>query len=174
VPEAALSKTGRAEIREFLVAAYAPRFVEVFSRHDFWGGPAEARVLVRTTGGALVAHCGFAPRRVRAGEREVRIAGIGAVATAPTLRGEGLGRRMFEALFARLKQTDAADFAFLECGDPVVGFYERCGFAHSVATVSAIEPATCALDVSTSNVMTRPIGDREWPEGPIELRGMRW
>jgi GNAT superfamily N-acetyltransferase len=178
VPEAALSPADRAELRAFLVAAYAPRFADVFSRHDFWGGPAEARLILRGTDGTIAAHCGFGLRTIGVGGEDVRVAGIGAVATAPALRGRGLGREMFAVLFAHLEQAGAADFAFLECSDPVVGFYARCGFAHSLATVTAIEPATGALDASTSNVMTRPTGGARvpggWPEGPIDLRGMRW
>lgn len=172
VPEAALSPADRAEIRAFLVAAYAPRFADVFSAHDFWGGPAEGRVLVRTAGGRLAAHCGYGLRTVAVGEREVRIAGVGAVATDPGLRGRGAGRAMFDALAGHLA-GDAA-FLFLECADPVVGFYTRCGFVHARATVTAIEPATGAPDTSVSNVLTRPLAGAAWPAGDIDLRGLRW
>lgn len=176
LPEAALAPADRAEIRAFLVAAYAPRFADVFSVHDFWGGPAEGRVLVRTADGRLAAHCGYGLRTVAVGEREIRIAGVGAVATDPALRGRGAGRTMFDALADHLagRIADDAAFLFLECADPVVGFYERCGFVRTTATVTAIEPATGAQDISTSNVLTRPLAGAAWPEGEIDLRGMRW
>lgn len=140
--------------------------------HDFWGGPAEGRILVRTAEGRLAAHCGYGLRTIAVGDREVRIAGVGAVATDPGLRGRGAGRAMFDALAGHL--AGDAEFLFLECADPVVGFYERCGFAHARATVTAIEPATGAPDVSVSNVLTRPLAGGMWPVGAIDLRGMRW
>lgn len=173
VPEAALSPADRAEIRQFLVAAYAPRFSDVFSVHDFWGGPAEARVILRDGAGAIAAHLGFALRTVAVGGAPVRVAGVGAVATSPAHRGRGAGRAMFGALARHLATTDAA-FALLECRDAVVPFYARCGFDRSVRTVTAVDPETGLTDVSTSNLMTMPLVGRPFPEGDVDLAGMRW
>jgi len=173
VPEAALSPSGRAEIRGFLVAAYAPRFSAIFSLYDFWGGPAEARVILRDDRGAIAAHLGFSLRTIAVGEAPVRVAGVGAVATAPTQRGRGAGRAIFAALARHLAATDAA-FALLECRDAVVPFYARCGFGRSVRTVTAVDPETGLTDVSTSNLMTMPLAGVPFPPGDVDLRGMRW
>ena len=174
VPEAALTDAGRTELRAFLVAAYAPHHADVFSRHDFWGGPPPARVIARSPDGTLLAHPGFSARTIAVGKAEVRVAGVGAVATHPTHRGGGLGRSLFDRLAEYLASSGAADFALLECRDAVVGFYEACGFRHSVRTVTALDPATGEVDVSTSNLMVRPLGRETFPAGDVDLRGVRW
>ncbi len=174
VPEAALTEADRAALRAFLVAAYAPHHADVFSRHDFWGGPPTARVIARGPDGTLLAHLGFSARTIAVGGTEVRVAGVGAVATHPTHRGGGLGRALFDRLAEHLAASGAADFALLECRDAVVGFYEACGFRHSVRTVTALDPATGAPDVSTSNLMVRPLGRESFPAGDVDLCGQRW
>ncbi len=173
-PEAGLTDADRAELRAFLVAAYAPHHADVFSRHDFWGGPPTARVIARGPDGGLAAHLGFSVRTIAVGGTAVRVAGVGAVATHPAHRGGGLGRAIFDRLAEHLAASGAADFALLECRDAVIGFYAACGFGLSVRTVTALDPATGAIDVSTSNLMVRPLGRESFPAGDIDLRGMRW
>ena len=180
VPEAALTEADRAELRAFLVAAYAPHHADVFSRHDFWGGPPSARIIVRAPDGGLLAHLGFSVRTIAVGGAEVRVAGIGAVATHPRHRGTGLGRLIFDHLVEHLMghassvSEGTVEFALLECRDAVVGFYAACGFHHSARTVTALDPATGAVDVSTSNLMVRPLGREVVPAGDVDLRGLRW
>ncbi len=173
-PEAGLTEADRSELRAFPVAAYAPHHAEVFSRHDFGGGLPIARVIARGTEGGLAAHLGFSVRTIAVDGAEVRVAGVGAVATHPTHRGGGLGRAIFERLAEDLRASAAADFALLECRDAVIGFYAACGFGHSVLTVTALDPATCALDVSTLNLMVRPLGRATFPAGDVDLCGLRW
>lgn len=173
-PEASLTDADRAELRAFLIAAYAPHHAEVFTHHDFWGGPPTARVIARAPDGTLLAHLGFSERIVTVGTAEVSVAGVGAVATHPTHRGGGLGRAIFDHLAEHLRASTAADFALLECRDAVVGFYAACGFGHSVRTVTALDPATGAVDVSTSNLMVRPLGRESFPAGDVDLCGLRW
>jgi predicted N-acetyltransferase YhbS len=172
--ESDLTTDDRAALRAFLVAAYAPDHADVFSRHDFWGGPPTARVVARDKGGDLLAHLGFSVRTIGVGGAEVRVAGVGAVATHPHWRGRGLGRLIFDRLAADLSAAGAAEFVFLECRDAVVPFYAACGFGHSVRTVAALDPATGGTDVSTSNVMVRPLGRAAFPPGDVDLRGQRW
>ena len=173
-PEAGLTGADRAELRAFLVTAYAPHHADVFSRHDFWGGPPTARVIARDRDGVFVAHLGFSVRTIAVGNAEVRVAGVGAVATHPTHRGGGLGRALFDHLAEHLSGAAAADFALLECRDAVIGFYAACGFGHSIRTVTALDPATGAVDVSTSNLMVRPLGREIFPAGDVDLCGLRW
>jgi GNAT superfamily N-acetyltransferase len=174
VPEAELTLGDRAALRAFLVAAYAPDHADVFSRHDFWGGPPTARVIARDRGGALLAHLGFSVRTIGVGGAEVRVAGVGAVATHPGWRGRGLGRLIFDRLAAHLSAAGAAEFVFLECRDAVVPFYAACGFGHDVRTVTAVDPHSGAIGVSMSNVMVRPLGRAAFPPGDLDLRGERW
>jgi GNAT superfamily N-acetyltransferase len=174
VPEERLTPADRAELRAFLVAAYAPDHADVFSHHDFWGGPPTARVIARDREGTLLAHLGFSVRTIAVGGAEARVAGVGAVATHPRHRGGGLGRLIFDRLAAALTESGEADFLFLECRDAVVGFYAACGFRHSVRTVTARDPGAGAADVSTSNVMVRPLGRDVFPAGDVDLRGLRW
>lgn len=174
VSEASLTPDDRAALRTFLVAAYAPDHADVFSRHDFWGGPPTARVVARAPDGLLLAHLGFSARTIAVGGAAVRVAGIGAVATHPRHRGGGLGRALFDHLAAHVRATGAADFALLECRDAVVGFYAACGFGHSIRTVTALDPGTGGIDVSTSNLMVRPLGRKPFPAGDVDLRGLRW
>ena len=174
VPEERLTPADRAELRAFLVTAYAPDHADVFSRHDFWGGPPSARVIARDREGTLVAHLGFSLRTIAVGEAEARVAGVGAVATHPRHRGGGLGRLIFDHLAAALTESGEADFLFLECRDAVVGFYAACGFHHDRRAVTAHDPGAGAADVSTSNVMVRPLGRAPFPAGDVDLRGLRW
>lgn len=174
LPETGLTGDDRAALRAFLVAAYAPDHADIFSRHDFWGGPPAARVVARGRDGILLAHLGFSVRTIAVGGAEVRVVGVGAVATHPGRRCGGLGRLLFGRLAGPSPGQATPRFVLLECRDAVIGFYAACGFGHSVRTVTALDPATGRAGVSTSNLMVRPLGRKTFPAGDVDLCGLRW
>jgi hypothetical protein len=74
VSEKDLTRAQEQRIQDLRIAAF-PQYEEIWSRHSFWGGPAEYRVWLEQDQ-SMTAHLGFARRTIRVGEQEVLIAGM--------------------------------------------------------------------------------------------------
>lgn len=175
VAEKDLTRDQEQCIQELLLAAF-PQYQEIWSRQSFYGGPAEYRLWLEQDN-QMIAHLGFAKRNIRVGEQEVLIAGVGAVATHPEFQGRGVGKQLFAELRKILLTRLPVDFAFLECREAVIVFYEKAGFTLHQQTTYCFHPGKQAwiYDEGAKMVMPihKPLG--EWnANGLIDLRGMPW
>jgi predicted acetyltransferase len=113
------------------------------------------RTLGLTVDGVLGASCKRYQRELRCGDRMLRAAGIGAVFTAPELRGRGYATALLGALLDA-ERAAGTDVAFLFT-DIHPAFYERLGFV-------ALPSRTIALRAdalpATRNVV-RTLGDAD-------------
>jgi aminoglycoside 2'-N-acetyltransferase I len=127
--------------------------------------------------GRLVGHAGSGRRFVGVGDREVVVAGVGGVLTAPEVRGRGVGRLVLDALQDAARGSAPADFGLLGCREEVVGFYESCGFRPTDQLVRDVSPRDGRTVVESRGPTlvcagTRPVA--AWPGGRIDLRGLPW
>jgi nodulation protein A len=175
VTEKELTKPQEQEIQDLLIAAF-PNYKDIWSKHSFWGGPAEYRLWTQQDQ-KMIAHLGFAHRIIRVGVQEVLIAGVGAVATHPDFQGQGLGRQLF-AEFKKILLTELpVDFAFLECREAIIPFYEKAGFTLHRQMVYCFHPDKQAWIYDDGAKMVMPIHKSlaDWnANGLIDLRGMPW
>jgi ribosomal protein S18 acetylase RimI-like enzyme len=175
VAEKDLTRDQEQRIQTLLIAAF-PQHEEIWSRHSFWGGTAECRMWLEQDQ-KMIAHLGFARRTIRVGGQEILIAGVGAVATHPDFQGRGTGRQLFAELKKILLEQLPVDFAFLECREAVIGFYEKAGFTLHRQTVHCFHPDKQAWIYDDGAKMIMPIHKTldEWnADGLIDLRGMPW
>jgi GNAT superfamily N-acetyltransferase len=175
VSEKDLTRAREERIQALLLAAF-PQHKEIWSRHTFWGGPAEYRLWLERED-KIIAHLGFAKRDIRVGEQEVLIAGVGAVATYPNFQGKGVGKKLFAELRKILLTQLPVDFAFLECREAVIGFYEKAGFTLHRQTVYCFHPGKQEWIYDEGAKMIMPVRKplEEWnANGLIDLHGMPW
>ncbi|ADV66459.1 GNAT family N-acetyltransferase [Deinococcus maricopensis] len=159
--------------RALLMAAY-PQFADFWAGTSFWGGPADARLWLSAPDGEVLAHLGFGRRTVRVGREDVRVAGVGAVATHPAHRGRGYGARLLRTL---PHAAPDVDFAFLECREEVAPFYASGGFVRVPNSTWSLDPDEGMwVERAGSPVMVLPVraSIRAWPAGRVDLRGMPW
>lgn len=171
-----LSAHDRHNIRRLLIAAY-PQYAELWSLRDFWGGPAEYRLLLLDLTGRLVAHLGFARRLIKVGDQTVLIAGIGAVAVLPDMQGQQLGRHLLGRLQDILKDEVPVSFGFLQCRDAVVEFYAKAGLTRVKHLVRSFDPDHRRWQTDDAAAMILPAlsSVEDWPRGGlIDLMGMPW
>jgi nodulation protein A len=175
VGEKELTRDQEQRIQALLLAAF-PQYKEIWSRHSFWGGPAEYRLWLEQDQ-KMIAHLGFAKRNIRVGEQEVFIAGIGAVATHPEFQGKGVGKQLFAELRKILLTQLSVDFGYLGCREAVIGFYEKAGFTLYRQRVYCLNPYEQQWNYDDGAQMVMPIGKplEDWDaNGLIDLRGMPW
>jgi aminoglycoside 2'-N-acetyltransferase I len=171
-----LTPSDVADLAALLDREYAAAWGPWHPRTGYGYAPGELHALARRDG-RLVGHAASARRVVAVGDREVLVAGIGGVLTAPEARGTGVGRAALRALQEAGRGRAPAEFGLLGCREEVVGFYESCGFRRTDQLVRDLSPADAMTVVESRGPTlvcagTRPVS--EWPAGTIDLRGLPW
>jgi predicted acetyltransferase len=126
------------------------------------------RYLLRSAAGRLVAHAAVHEKVVAVAEADVRIGGIAEVCVHESARGRGHVRVLLEQVHRGLADR-GVEFAFL-FGDSAI--YASSGYRPIPAAIRRFNPATQSVEVAPNpSALVRPLGDRAWPEGPVDLRG---
>ncbi|GAA4316474.1 hypothetical protein GCM10023086_38890 [Streptomyces venetus] len=119
-------------------------------------------------GDRLVAHAGLLRLRVAIGDVETEVAGVGGVAVAPDVRGQGLARRVLGAALDHAR-TMGPRHALLFCRPPLVPLYQRLGW-HPLDTDVWVEQPGSRLVAMPLRTMVTPLrDDAAWPPGPVRL-----
>jgi nodulation protein A len=137
----------------------------------------EARIWLADDEGRPVAHLAVGRRLIGVAGTDVLVAGVGDVAVAPDQHGRGLGAILMRELDGRLRAEFAADFGLVQCGQDVLGFYQRTGWTpvpNRVRQVDTSDQRTVREGVGVTLIRPgrRPVPD--WPEGLVDLRGLPW
>lgn len=122
--------------------------------------------------GQVVANAGLVARTVYVGGEPIPVAGVGSVVTRPESRGRGHATAAIEAALTYARREGSADFAMLFCRAPLMPFYARMGFLPLPPPV-LIEQQGTRLP-SPLEVMVRPLTDRQWSPGPVDVNGRPW
>ncbi|MFE1776769.1 GNAT family N-acetyltransferase [Streptomyces sp. NPDC059008] len=100
--------------------------------------PKEEHFAIRQDG-RLVAHAGLLTIPVSAGGQETQVVGLGGVAVASDLRGQGLARRVVTAAVEHAR-TKGPRYALLFCRPPLVALYQRLGWHTLQGDVQVEQP----------------------------------
>ncbi|MEV7617771.1 GNAT family N-acetyltransferase [Streptomyces sp. NPDC089799] len=128
--------------------------------------PKEVHFGVRL-GGRLVAHAGLLRLPLSAGGFDTEVMGVGGVAVAPDLRGQGLARLVVDAALDHAR-TLGPRHGLLFCRPPLVPFYERLGWQAVDQDVHVEQPGG-PVPMPLRTMWTPLRDDVTWPPGPVRL-----
>ncbi|GGU49608.1 hypothetical protein GCM10010211_12240 [Streptomyces albospinus] len=120
--------------------------------------------------GRLVAHAGLRLLPIAIGGTETRVVGVGGVAVAAGVRGQGLARRVVAGALDHAR-TMGPRFGLLFCREPLVALYERLGW-HALHGAVRVEQPAGPVVMPLRTLWTPLSDDVHWPEGPVRLRSL--
>jgi GNAT superfamily N-acetyltransferase len=121
--------------------------------------------------GRLVAHAGLLRLPMAIGDVETEVVGVGGVAVAPGVRGQGLARLVLAAALDHAR-TQGPRHALLFCRPPLVPLYQRLGW-HPLDTDVVVEQPGSRLVTMPLRTMVTPLhGTAGWPSGRVRLRSL--
>ncbi|WP_316776209.1 GNAT family N-acetyltransferase [Streptomyces sasae] len=119
-------------------------------------------------GGRLVAHTGLLRLPIAIGGAGTEVVGVGGVAVAPSVQGQGLARLVVTAALEHAR-TMGPRHALLFCRPPLVPLYRRLGW-HPLDTDVLVEQPEGRLVTMPLRTMVTPLrDDARWPSGPVRL-----
>jgi GNAT superfamily N-acetyltransferase len=130
------------------------------------------RVALAFVNDELVGQAAFLTRTISVGDTEMRVVGLGGVATLQAHRGHGVGGRLVAEAIAQARRSEQVAFGLLQCPAEVIGFYQSIGWQYVDAPV--FEHNGQALVTVPYPSMVRRLANAAWPDGEIDLRGTRW
>jgi hypothetical protein len=122
--------------------------------------------------GQAASHVGLIDHTVTVAGREVRVAGVGAVATNGEMHGRGYAQKTLRYAERYMCEEMRVEFGLLFCLDRLKPFYERQNWQLLDGPVEFEQPS--GKMVSPLNVMALPCGANVWPAGAVDLRSLPW
>ncbi|NWF25356.1 GNAT family N-acetyltransferase [Streptomyces sp. PKU-EA00015] len=117
--------------------------------------------------GRLVAHAGLLRLPMSIGGVGTQMVGVGGVAVAPDLRGQGLARLVVSAALEHAR-TMGPQHGLLFCRPPLVSLYERLGWRTLEQDVQVDQPEGPVI--MPLRTMWTPLRDgANWPAGAVRL-----
>ncbi len=111
-------------------------------------------------------------REVSTGGELVRVAGIGNVMTRPEYRRRGVASAMMRAAADLMRFRLGTEFGMLICHPRVAPVYARAGWIRVEGPTRFAQASGIAT--YPHDTMVLKLTEREWPGGPIDLRGLPW
>ncbi|MFF2510184.1 GNAT family N-acetyltransferase [Streptomyces sp. NPDC058086] len=119
-------------------------------------------------GDRLVAHAGLLRLPVAIGDTRTEVVGVGGVAVAPDMQGQGLARLVVTAALDHAR-TMGPQHALLFCRPPLVPLYQRLGW-HPLDKDVLVEQPETRLVTMPLRTMVTPLRDNAyWPSEPVRL-----
>ncbi|MFF4518965.1 GNAT family N-acetyltransferase [Streptomyces mirabilis] len=119
-------------------------------------------------GDRLVAHAGLLRLPVAIGDVETEVVGVGGVAVAPDLQGQGLARRVVTAALDHAR-TMGPQHALLFCRPPLVPLYQRLGWRPLDKAVLVEQPENRLVTMPLRTMVTPLRDNAHWPSAPVRL-----
>jgi len=133
--------------------------------------PKELHVILDVDGEAA-SHVGLIPHTVSVAGQQVRVAGIGGVATNGEMHGRGYAQKTMRYAEKLMCEELKVEFGLLFCLDRLKPFYERQNWQLINDPVEFDQPSGKML--SPLNVMVLPCTERSWPAGAVDLHSLPW
>ena len=121
-------------IKQIIAASFSqavqsnPQVLETLEQEP-WYDP--AHLLVAVSGGRPVSHVGVRDGLLRCSGVGIPAGLVGAVCTAPDLRGQGIGARLMRASFGEMTRSGLA-VSYLHTSAERSGFYSRLGYRKAI------------------------------------------
>jgi aminoglycoside 2'-N-acetyltransferase I len=122
--------------------------------------------------GHVVSHVGILEATVQAGEREVRVGGIGGVVSVPEAQGRGHIHTAMRRAAEFMRDELQVEFGMLFCLPGLVPFYARQGWQLLDEIVQFQQPSGPVISPFRSMVLSWD--GCEWPAGKVDVRGLPW
>ena len=165
VREPAISEPLDAQLRELFSACFRKEFFR--ERRYAYQMPLH-RYLLTGDGGQVLAHVAVHEKRIGVGSEELSVGGISEVCVHESLRGQGRAKELLDHAHRGLRER-GFEFAMLFGDGPIYG---SSGYLPLVAEIRRFDPTTQTFKSEPSAVARhKPLTDRAWPEGPIDIRG---
>lgn len=152
-----------------------PPDIEIFSESRGWHGSMPSWSVIIEDSGRIVAHVGIIDRVIKAGNRQLRVAGIQNVFVLPEYRGQCLSDKIMDA---SMKEAEMLDFdaGLLYCVPTLEKVYARCGWKLlPKEDIIRIDEHGCEVAIPGKNIaMFFPLKVSEFPAGTIHLQGNDW
>ncbi|MFI8895803.1 GNAT family N-acetyltransferase [Streptomyces paradoxus] len=116
----------------------------------------------------LVAHTGLLRLPVAIGDTKTEVVGVGGVAVAPGMQGQGLARLVVTAALEHAR-TMGPQHALLFCRAPLVPLYQRLGWHPLDEDVIVEQPEGRLVTMPLRTMVTPLRNDVRWPSGPVRL-----
>jgi len=160
------------EIRRLLAASFPE--CEFAKQRTYFKQIPTRRLLARD-GDVLVGHLGLEHRVVATSAGPARIFGIIDLCVAPPARRRGIATRMLRRV-ERLGAENGIEFLVLFAQDSRL--YERRGFRRAknpLRWMKVHEHRTLGIgEEPLEELMVKPLGDRRWPDGLVDLLGYQF
>jgi aminoglycoside 2'-N-acetyltransferase I len=144
------------------------------SYDEYLWGRNDWYILVHVNG-VLACHITITDRIVRVGpqgEHNLRVGGIGGVATLPEFRGRGLASLAMNRAAAFMRAQYAADFGLLVCSEILQPFYSGLGWLPISDPMTYDQPGRKIQNEGP--LLYLPCRQANWPSGPVDLNGFPW
>jgi predicted N-acetyltransferase YhbS len=113
-------------------------------------------------------------RSITCSGEAVRVAGVQSLAVAPALRGSGLSQRLMNAAMQEARRREIP-FGLLFCLPGLENFYARLGWLRTDRIITMLDAAGSTVPLTAKNIcMELPLGEEQFPLGPIDLGGRDW
>jgi predicted acetyltransferase len=156
------------ELREFISSCFPQPQNAFFRDRRYAQEMPRHRYLLRDESGRLLGHLAVHDKLVGVGEADLRVGGMAEMCVHESQRGLGRAKELLSQAHRGLQQQGVA-FSLL-FGEPEL--YTSSGYLPLLAPVRRFVPAEQAFETGPLRVaLHRPLTDRPWPEGPIDLRG---
>jgi predicted N-acetyltransferase YhbS len=132
--------------------------------------PKDRHVVMRESGGRLVASAGLTVAEVEVAGTRIPVVGLGGVIVNADHRGRGLARQIVEEALDRAR-TMGPPFVILFCHVNRAGLYSQLGFVEIDHLVTVQQPHT--FETMPMRTMWRALHpDASWPEGPVRVHSL--
>ncbi len=116
----------------------------------------------------LVAHAGLLRLPVAIGDTKTEVVGVGGVAVAPHMQGQGLARLVLAAALDHAR-TMGPQHALLFCRPPLMPLYQRLGWHPLDRDVLVEQPDTRLVTMPLRTMVIALRDNAYWPPEPVRL-----
>ena len=156
------------ELRELISGCFPQPRTAFFRERRYAHEMPLHRYLMRDESGSLVGHLAVHEKVIGVAHADLAIGGMAEMCVHVSQRGRGRAKELL-ALAHRGLQDRGFTFAFL-FGDAEL--YTSSGYRPLSASIRRFNPAEQVFETGPSLVARyKPLTERAWPEGPVDLRG---
>lgn len=120
----------------------------------------------------LVSQVDIIDRIAQVGDHQVRLGGIGGVATLSAFRGRGFARMALTSAAIFMEKEMGVDFGFLFCSPEMVPYYSRLNWQVIDTPVYYDQPGRKVL--LDGKAMVLSCVKSAWPDGEVDVLGYPW
>ncbi|TCI30263.1 GNAT family N-acetyltransferase [Exiguobacterium sp. SL-10] len=168
--ELELDETLSNEIRELLVVSFEP----LYPNRRYFKQLPHLRLLAFGDEGQVVGHVGLDYRVMNLNGEPIQVLGVIDLCVKKEMQGDGIGKALLDEVID-VGETNQVDFLLLFADRP--DLYLRAGFNHvdNMCTWLQIDDERQTTrgigEASFDELMIRPVGDKAWTEGHLDLVG---